>query len=139
LRSLADDPTLTTLLATDLVPIAGAKTKSGRSLHDWLLDSRFGELAYCEFRCSWLHEGRPGEATHSFDLGTKTEPTYLSNDYATPPRIGFPVPFVVATLRSAIEGFEQQSLAHGVNPVPPPQLPGIPIDDLDNDDPESGA
>ena len=79
-RSLSDDPTVSTLLTTSFAAIASAKTKSGRPLHDWVLDSRFGELAYREFRCSWLHEGRSGEATHSFDLSTETEPTYLTND-----------------------------------------------------------
>jgi hypothetical protein len=99
--------------------MAQAKDRSGRPLTDWLLDSRFGELAYREFRCAWLHEGRSGEALHSFNLGTETAPTYLTNDYSTPPQINFPAPFLVATLRSGIDNFEQQALANGIDPIPP--------------------
>jgi len=135
-RSLSDDPTVSTLLATGLGPVAQAKDGSGRPLSDWLCDSRFGEIAYREFRCAWLHEGRPGEATHSFNLGTDTEPTYLTNDYSTPPQINFPVPFLVATLRACIDHFEQLALAKGFDPIPPQyssQTLLAVIDNLDTD------
>jgi hypothetical protein len=135
-RSLSDDPTVSTLLATGLAPVAQAKDGAGRPLSDWLLDSRFGEIAYREFRCAWLHEGRPGEATHSFNLGTDTEPSYLTNDYSTPPQINFPTPFLVATIRACIDHFEQQVLANGLDPIPPQyatQALLSVLDDLDTD------
>jgi len=131
LRSLSDDPTIAALLTGPLASVAMAvDAKSGRSLADWLLDARLGEIAYVEYRCSWLHEGRAGEATHSFDFGD-TEPTYLSNDYTIPPRIRFPLPFVVTLLRNCIDGFQREVGASGVDPAPPPHMPAMDIDDLE--------
>lgn len=135
-RSLSDDPTVSTILATDLAPVAQTKDRSGRSLSDWLLDCRFGEIAYRECRCAWLHEGRPGEATHDFNLGTNTEPTYITNDYSSPPQISFPTPFLVVTTRTCIDNFERQALANSIDPIPPQyasQTLLSVLDDIDTD------
>lgn len=131
-RLISDDPPLPALLGSQLASVATATTAKGLALHDWLLDCRLGTILYVEYRCFWLHEGRSGHATHSFDVGTG-EPTYLTNDFAMPPLISFPVPFLVSVLRSCIDNFEHTAQQASVNPVPPPHMPGIVIDAGDDD------
>jgi len=130
LRLVANDPTPTELLDADLSSARGAmRGKSKQTIEDWILDSRFAEILYREYRCAWIHEGRGGVASHGFPL-SDTEPTYLSNDYTTPPRIGFSVGYIVAVLRSAVDGFEALVRAGDVDPVPPPHMTPLAMPDL---------
>ncbi len=88
-------------------------------LEEWLTLSRYGAIAYKEFRSSYIHEGRLGEGGHGFNLGwSATRPTYISHIYTTPPTIGFSVEFMLCVLRCCIDAFEADALALQTDPVP---------------------
>ena len=126
---IASDPTAHDLLSKHIPNAAGAKTQAGVAVEDWVLDARFAEIAYTEFRCSWVHEGRGGEASHSFAF-SDDEPTYFGSGIALPPRIGFSVPYLLKVLRACIDGFEAIVVTENIDPVPPPHLKSIDPDDL---------
>jgi hypothetical protein len=81
--------------------------------------SRYGSIAYKEMRTAYIHEGRPGSRSHSFDLSMSlVQPTYLSKIYTTPPVIGFSVTFMLCVLEGCINAFEAESLNLRQDPVP---------------------
>jgi hypothetical protein len=80
-----------------------------------------GDFVYSEYRCAWIHEGRSGSKTHSFDLGER--PHYLSSRFGGVPMLNFPPPFMVKVLSNCIDGFEREAEAAGVDPVPPDPRP----------------
>lgn len=88
-------------------------------IEEWLILSRYGAIAYKEMRSAYIHEGRPGKRTHSFELHQcEVQPTYLSGIYTTPPVISFSVEFMVRTLEHCIDAFEAESLTLQQDPVP---------------------
>jgi hypothetical protein len=130
-KSLDSDPTADSLLNGELANLKGVKFKDARDkkreAHDWVLDCRLGEVLYTEYRCFWLHEGRPGEATHSFNLRDDA-PSYLDNQCCTPPRIEFSIPFLCEVLGNCIESFKQGVEQDGIDPVPPSHMKAINLD-----------
>ena len=65
MRDMLEDPTLPALLGGELQAISAEKWSIKKSttitIEEWLRRSRVGEFAYEWFRCSWIHEGRPGQ------------------------------------------------------------------------------
>ncbi len=85
----------------------------------WLALSRYGSIAYKQMRCAYIHEGRAGKNTHSFELhGSGIQPTYCSWIYSTPPIIGFKVEFMLRVLECCIHAFESEALKLEKDPVP---------------------
>ncbi len=120
LRRSSEDPPVLEVLR-ELADIAAEKIKVKKSettVQDFVLASRFGEIAYTEMRCSILHEGRLGDGAHSFDLG-HDGPAYLSGVLTVPPSIGFHPSYMANVLRTCIDGFEREVQETGVDPVPP--------------------
>ena len=86
---------------------------------EWLILSRYGAIAYKEMRSAYIHEGRSGKGTHSFELSESAiRPTYLSGIYTTPPTIGFKVEFMLSILECCIDAFEADALTLQQDPVP---------------------
>jgi hypothetical protein len=116
LRQVSDDPELATLMSRLGME---CQTDDADALGAWLSVSRYGSIAYKRMRSSFLHEGRPGDGTHSFDLyGSATAPTYLSMKYDAPALIGFAPQFMAEVLQRCIDAFEQEALELQQDPVP---------------------
>lgn len=91
-------------------------------IEQWLILSRYGAIAYKEFRNAYIHEGQAGKGAHDYQLsGWKERPTYSSWLYSTPPIMGFSVEFMLGILKQCIEKFESEALTLQVDPVPPRQ------------------
>jgi len=124
-----DDPTADTFLSGELQAVAAETVRKGKGTttgHEVLLTSRIGEFVYSEYRCAWIHEGRSGMKTHSFNFdpsGQGERPSYLSSKFGTPPRLGFSPPFMVKVLSNCIDGFEVEAEIAGLDPVPPDSRP----------------
>jgi hypothetical protein len=89
-------------------------------LCNWLRASRYGSLAYKSMRSFYIHEGRPGRTSHSFQLhDSDVSPTYLSNINASPGVIGFSPRFMLSVLDLCILTFERESLELQMDPSPP--------------------
>lgn len=89
-------------------------------LEEWLKLSRYGSIAYKEMRCAYIHEGRPGSNTHSFNLSSATiQPTYQSGLYNVHSTIGFSAQFMLKTLGRCIDEFEAEALKLMKDPCPP--------------------
>jgi hypothetical protein len=115
-RSPSDDWSLDAIITTTLENFPEA---DGKVLKDWLTLSRYGAIAYKQMRSAYIHEGRSGEGTHSFELyGFAIRPTYLSWVYTTPPIIGFKIEFMLRVLGCCIHAFEADALALQADPVP---------------------
>jgi len=116
LRHSSDDWSMDMILTTIL---ADYPNTDRTELKEWLIFSRYGAIAYKEMRSAYIHEGRPGKNSHSFELGeSATRPTYLSGIYTTPPKIGFGVEFMLSVLASCIDAFEADALTLQKDPVP---------------------
>jgi|GEM_PF-2014618 len=90
-------------------------------LEQWLILSRYGAIAYKEFRNAYIHEGRPGKRAHDYKLYRWAEnPTYQSWVYSTPPTMGFSVEFMLKVFQRCIEKFEDEALNLQVDPAPAP-------------------
>jgi hypothetical protein len=88
-------------------------------LEQWLTLSRYGAIAYKEFRNAYIHEGRPGKRTHDYKLcGWAERPTYQSWVYSTPPIMGFSIEFMLGVFKRCIQEFEAEALALQVDPAP---------------------
>ncbi len=88
-------------------------------IEKWLRLSRYGSIAYKRMRSAYIHEGRPGEGTHSFQFHeSATSPTYLSGVLSTPAVLGFGPEFMSKVLERCIEEFEKDALSLKVDPVP---------------------
>jgi len=88
-------------------------------LEDWLTLSRYGAIAYTQMRSAYIHKGRSGESTHSFELyGFEIQPTYLSAIYHAPPVIGFKIEFMLRVLGCCIHAFEADALILKKDPAP---------------------
>lgn len=102
--------------------VANCPKATPGELEQWLTLSRYGAIAYKEFRNAYIHEGRPGKGTHGYKLhGWREKPTYQSWMYSTPPIIGFSVEFMLGEFKRCIEKFKDEALALQVDPVPPLQ------------------
>jgi hypothetical protein len=101
-----------------------------------------GEFAYTEYRCAWLHEGRSGAKTHSFNFDPKgrgERPNYLSAKFGTPPLLSFPPPFMATVLANCIDGFEREAEAAGIDPVPFDPRPRTRLRDYPEDTEDDGS
>jgi hypothetical protein len=114
-RTYSDDWSL------DMI-VAASKKHTGidsKNLKNWLKFSRYGSIAYTTMRCAYIHEGRPGNNTHSFHLsGTTIQPTYQSGLYNVPSTIGFSVQFMLNTLEHCINEFEAEAFRLMEDPCP---------------------
>ena len=71
-------------------------------------------------RSSFIHEGRPGDESHSFRFrDSPTNATYMSRAYSNRPVIGFHPSFMTLVLERCIDGFEAEAVASRVDPVLP--------------------
>jgi hypothetical protein len=114
-RSILNDLSLDDIINQT---ISNCPNTTSSELNQWLILSQYGAIAYKEMRCSYIHEGRPGKNTHGYKLdGWAEKPTYLSSVYATPPKMGFSVEFMLGVLKHCIEKFEAEALALQVDPV----------------------
>ncbi|WP_310414249.1 hypothetical protein [Chamaesiphon sp. OTE_8_metabat_110] len=114
-RQISDD------LRMDLI-IAGTleycPTTNPKELEKWLMFSRYGAIAYKKMRSAYIHEGRSGSGSHSYNLhGSPTKPTYRGM-YTTPPVIGFSVEFMLHVLNECITAFESEARHLEKYPVP---------------------
>jgi hypothetical protein len=115
-RSPSNDWSLDAIITTTKENFPEA---DGKALKDWLTLSRYGAIAYKQMRSAYIHEGRSGKGTHSFELyGSAIRPTYLSSVYTTPPIIGFKIEFMLRVLGCCIHAFEADALALQADPVP---------------------
>lgn len=116
-RSTSDDLSMDDIINQTLANCPNA-TRS--ELKQWLTLSRYGAIAYKEFRSAYIHQGKPGKRTHDYQLnGWAERPTYQSWVYSTPPIMGFSVEFMLGVFKRCIEEFEAEALALQVDPVPP--------------------
>lgn len=115
-RSISDDWRMDKIITE----ILSAYPQTDRiQLEEWLNLSRYGSIAYKQMRSAYIHEGRAGRNSHSFELhGSEIQPTYLSWVYTTPPIIGFKVEFMLRLLGSCIHAFESDALILKKDPVP---------------------
>lgn len=105
-RRWQEDPTLRDLLATSA--IAGAVDP------DWVRRSRYGEILYKKFRCSWVHEfDGPGTGPPLFDV-SPDEPRYDNRNGER--ELIFPLSFLLKTYETAIESFAAKCRADGKTP-----------------------
>lgn len=121
-RMLRDDPLADDILQ-EFATIQACKVQGRMTVRDVVLRARFGEVAYEEMRCAFIHEGQSGPRTHSFDMGTESDegPTYLPGLFSVPPSIGFTTRYMAKVLRTCLDGFQAEALSADVNPSPNPR------------------
>lgn len=116
LRRSSDDLSLDAIITATL---QDCPAMDCAKLREWLILSRYGTIAYKKMRSAYIHEGRSGKGTHSFNLyESAMRPTYLSGIYTTPPIIGFDVKFMLGILACCIDKFETDALTLQQDPVP---------------------
>jgi hypothetical protein len=116
-RHTSDDPELISLVG-NIQDSCGLTDPN--LLCNWLRASRYGSLAYKSMRSFYIHEGRPGRTSHSFQLhDSDVSPTYLSNMNASPGVIGVSQRFMLSVLDLCILTFERESLELQMDPSPP--------------------
>jgi hypothetical protein len=114
-RQISDDWKMDRIIADTLEHFP---TTNPKELEKWLMFSRYGAIAYKKMRSSYIHEGRSGSGSHSYNLhGSPTNPTYRGM-YTTPPVIGFSVEFMLHVLNECINAFEFEARALKKYPVP---------------------
>jgi hypothetical protein len=102
-RRWQDDPTLDAVVTH----LAKANVKGDA---DWVRRSRYGEILYKEFRCSWVHEfDGPGTTQPLFQVAAD-EPRYdnwsvRSERGGTRRQLVFPLPFLLRTYADVLSSF----------------------------------
>jgi len=112
LRGIEADP-LTTEALQRLGPVADREVRrQGKktTVREIVLSARFGEIANQQMRNALVHEGQPGPRSHGYNMGSEglTAPTYMSGANECPPMIGFSFAFVLSTLRTCLDGMEEE-------------------------------
>jgi len=89
------------------------------NLRKYIAISQYGSIAYKQLRCGYIHDGQPGQNSHSFPMfGYEFRPTYLYGKYDTPSKMSFSPQFMMQVLLQVIDNFESDSLQQYVDPVP---------------------
>jgi hypothetical protein len=121
IRQISDDQRMDKIITEAVKSCTLIKEEDKKKLEKWLALSRYGAIAYKEMRSSYIHEGRPGNGSHSFNDNSEKssrQPTYATCIYITPPAIGFSVKFMLHILKECINAFEAESLTLQQDPAP---------------------